>query len=384
MNIKINKSHTLRYLLANSLYIWKGWDRGQWIRGFIMSAVILVVLIFTNSCGIRTNIHQLEGSTMGTFYTVTYRANIAKSELKTLLKENLSVIETQLSNWDKESWISRFNNNHGTDFISIPQQAFRVVNYALELSAQTNQALDPTIGKLINLWGFGPSKSKLPPTDKSIQEAIKVSGAEKLKLRSKPAQIAKNHPALQLNVSSIAKGYAADVLAGKLEKKDITDYLINIGGEMRINGQPDNKSPWKITIQKPAPESRDGQAYVTIELNKAGLATSGDYRRFLEIDGKSYPHILDPETGWPVQTNLASTTIIAPTAMQADGLATACLVLGLQKAQKLIEKTPNVEGLFIQRIDHNQYRTLTTSGWPDAKLHTINEKKLDKYNKRST
>lgn len=372
-------------VLAHRLHIRQGWKRYQWRRSaYISSALVLVVLLFINSCSEETAFRHLKGSTMGTFYTVTYRADIATSELKTLLDENLSEIETQLSNWDKESWISRFNNSHGTDLVSIPRHAYQVVKYTLELSSQTKQALDPTLGKLINLWGFGPVKGELPPTDKAIQKAMKATGSKKIMLRSEPTRIAKSHPELQLNVSSVAKGYAVDLLAQELEKKGITDYLINIGGEMRVSGQPESKSVWKIAIQKPAPESRDGQAHVTIELNKAGLATSGDYRRFLEIDGKSYPHILDPETGWPVQTNLASTTIIAPTAMQADGLATACLVLGPQKAQKLINEMPNVEGLFIQRIDHNQYRTFTTLGWPVTKLQILNEKKLDEYNKRST
>ncbi|MFH5884505.1 FAD:protein FMN transferase [Halalkalibaculum sp. DA3122] len=305
---------------------------------------------------------------MGTFYTVTYRADIPPVELKPALEEHLSEIEAQLSNWKNDSWISRFNHSRDTSFVAIPMHACEVVKAALVLARQTDRALDPTLGNLINLWGFGPAKADRTPDRQTIREALKATGPGKIILAEKPARIAKTDPDLKLNVSSIAKGYAADVLARALEQDGITNYIVNIGGEMRVSGHPEDGSSWKVAIQKPDPGARDGQAHVTIQLSKAGLATSGDYRRYLEIGGQRYPHILDPQTGRPVQTDLVSATIIASTSMQADGLATACLVLGLQKAQEVIAGMPGAEGLFIQRDEDNQYHTHTTPGWPDAKL----------------
>lgn len=354
----------------------QGWKWTQWGKWATFGAFILVVTFLTNPFGVNSTTWHLEGSTMGTFYTVTYRSDIASSKLKPVLENHLSDIEGQLSNWDKDSWISRFNRSDETAYVPIPPHAYRVVKHSLELFTQTNHALDPTLGNLVNLWGFGPSEADRPPDAQLIRGALEATGAEKLILKDGPPRIAKAHPALQLNVSAVAKGYAADVLAQQLELEGITDYLVNIGGEMRTSGRPENRSSWKVAIQRPDPNTRDGQAHVTINLITAGLATSGDYRRFLEIDGQRYPHILDPKTGWPIQTDLASATIIAPTSMQADGIATACLVLGLQNARELIERTPDAEGLFIQRIKQDKFRTFTTSGWPGSRLQSRLQKDM--------
>lgn len=356
------------------LVLWQGAQireglGSKWNSWRMAGALITIIGLITNSCSDSSEIQHLEGSTMGTFYTIAYRGEIVPENLKPRIKKHLADIEAQLSNWDEESWISRFNYSPNTDFVHIPPHAHRVVKHALELATQTNGALDPTLGSLINLWGFGPTKADRPPDAQKIRNALQSTGPEGLSLKVAPARIAKIHPDLQLNVSSIAKGYASDVLALVLDKEGITDYLINIGGEMRINGQPDKGSFWKIAIQKPAIGTPDGQAHLMIQLNKAALATSGDYRRFLEMDGQHYPHILNPDTGWPAITDLASATIIAPTTMQADGFATACMVLGLQRAQELISGIRGVEGLFIQRIGENKFHTYTTSGWPNAELH---------------
>lgn len=341
----------------------------KWNSWHMAGALITIIGLVTNSCSDSPEIQHLEGSTMGTFYTVAYRGDIVPENLKPRLEKHLADIEAQLSNWDEESWISRFNYSSNTHFVHVPPHAHRVVKHALELATQTNRALDPTLGSLINLWGFGPTKADRPPDAQKIRNALKSTGPERLILRVAPARIAKTHPDLQLNVSSIAKGYASDVLARVLDKEGITDYVVNIGGEMRINGRPEKESFWKIAIQKPAIGTPDGQAHLMIQLNKAALATSGDYRHFLEIDGQHYPHILNPDTGWPATTDLASATIIAPTSMQADGFATACMVLGLQRAQELISGIPGVEGLFIQRMGKNKFHTYTTSGWPNTELH---------------
>lgn len=313
--------------------------------------------------------HRFEGSTMGTFYTVTYRGDRATNVIKSALEDHLSTIEDQLSNWKKNSWIRRFNRRETTSSVSLPDHAYEVLRHSLRLARHTNGALDPTLGALINLWGFGPFEEHAPfsgaaPDAQAIQEALQASGSDKLVLTDAPPRIAKTHPALRLNFSAVAKGYAVDVLAQHLESKDITDYMINIGGELRTNGHPQNADAWTISIQRPTPDARDGTAYRTVNLNAAGVATSGDYRRFRTTGDRQYSHLLDPETGRPVQSDLASVTVIASTSAQADGLATACLVLGLQEARDLIARTPNAEGIFIQRVAPGQFRTSTSSGWP--------------------
>lgn len=335
----------------------------QWERLVLVSIVILLILL-TSFCSNDQITKNIEGSTMGTFYTVTYQGDTPSSELKPLLENHLSKIENQLSNWDKDSWISHFNSSKVTKFTPAPEHAYQVIKSSLKISAYTNGALDPTLGRLINLWGFGPNKSITPPDTNAIKKLLEASGGEKLKIKDSPPSIAKTHPDLHLNVSSVTKGYAADVLAGYLKSEGIIDYLINIGGDIRISGSPPNNNLWNIAIQRPEPIAQDRDTYVTVELSNAGIATSGDYRRFIEIDGQHYPHVLDPNSGHPVNSKLASVTIIAPTSFQADGIATACLVLGLEQAQKLVERTPNTEGLFIERAKPNQFHSFVSSGWP--------------------
>lgn len=338
----------------------------QW-RWLVLVSNLILLILLTSFCSNDNLTKSIEGSTMGTFYTVTYQGDTPSSELKPLLENHLSKIEDQLSNWDKDSWISHFNSSKVTKFTSAPDHAYQVIQSALKLSEYTSGALDPTIGGLIDLWGFGPNKNITPPDTNVIKELLRASGREKIKMKDSPPSIAKMHPDLHLNVSSVAKGYAADVLADYLRSEGIIDYLINIGGDIRISGSPPKSNLWDIAIQRPEPTAQYWDAYVNIELSNAGIATSGDYRRFINIDGQHYPHVLDPKSGHPVNSNLASVTIIAPTSFKADGIATACLVLGLEEARKLVEQTPNTEGLFIERTKPNQFRSFVSSGWPETR-----------------
>lgn len=343
--------------------------RWNWFRLTLFSISFLIIL-FINSCrGVESRTWHFTGSTMGTFYTVTYQGNIASSKFEPVFENYLSKIENELSNWDEESWISQFNYSDETSLIFIPNHAYHVLNYGLELTEHTKGGFDPTLGKLLMLWGFGPQEGQLPPNDEAIHTALKATGAEKLTLIDSPPRVAKSHPDLQLNLSAITKGYAVDLLAEYLESKGINDYVINLGGDMRTSGQPKNEVAWTIAIQKPDPDTKGDQAYEKVLLNSAGIATSGDYRRYIEIDGFHYPHILDPDTGWPLQSNLASVTIIASTAIQADGIATACMALGVETAIELVESIEQVEGLFITRNSESEFKTIKSSKWPD--LHQI-------------
>ena len=301
---------------------------------------------------------------MGTYYAVTYRGEVSSESLRRELERSLSAIDDQLSNWNKDSWVRRFNRHDTTTFVPIPDHASRVLRRSLLLADHTNGALDPTFGQLINLWGFGPSEVNSPPHREAVQKALRSTGYEKLALKSQPPRVAKARSGLHLNLSAVAKGYAVDVLARHLESKGITAYKVNIGGDLRVRGHPGDASGWTIAIQKPDPGARAGDAHTKVSLTESGVATSGDYRRFRTVDGQRYPHVLNPETGRPLRTNLASVTIIAPTALRADGLATACLVLGLHEARELIARTPGTEGLFIERQKPKGFRTHTSPGWP--------------------
>lgn len=343
---------------------WNRTQRNEWVS---FSSILLIIILCMNIWGCDSSNKYFKGSTMGTFYNITYRGNIGPNKLKPIVDRHLSEIESQLSNWDQESWISRFNSSRSTEFVRIPQHAHQVMTSILDLSDQTGPVLDPTLGRLINLWGFGPDEVELPPDNQDIQTAIKTTGIAKITLKDDPPRIAKTTPDLKLNLSAMAKGYSADVLAKKIERMGIMNYVVNIGGEMHISGSPSRGSHWRISIQQPSSKARDSKAHASMDLRNTGFATSGDYRRFFEDGGDHYSHIIDPRTGRPTTSNLASVSIMAPTTMQADGLATACLVLGLKKSFELVSRLTDVEGFFIQRVTQDKFRITHTTGWPSTR-----------------
>ena len=300
---------------------------------------------------------------MGTYYRVNYWSDIDEFAIKSMIEEELSEIDQQLSNWNSNSWISQFNRASKDSFVFIPEHAREVFKYYQKLNRQSAGALDPTLGKVISLWGFGPERIDTLPSSESIQKVIGLTGINNIQLSYNPPRIAKANNNLQFNFSALTKGYAADILAQQMEELGIVYYLINIGGDIRVGKHPSKVPGWEVAIQRP--DAREGRAYTNISMKNVGLATSGDYRRFRKADGKRYPHIINPKTGYPVQNNLASVTVLAPKTALADGWATAGMVLGAQKARELIDATKNVEALFIERLEQNKFRTLTTSGWPD-------------------
>src|SRR5690625_1819282 len=233
-----------------------GWHLYE--SGFIIPVLIIVIA----SCSKTPPTRHIVGSTMGTYYMVNYRADINIKKIEPGIEETLSDIEAQLSNWDKESWISWFNREQTTGFVSIPEHAFRVVEYTLQLANHTNYALDPTMGKLIELWGFGPSGTDQLPDNDAIQEALKSTGPLNLAFKDSPPRISKKKIDLQLNVSAVAKGYAADLLARQLEAEGITEYLVNIGGGMRASGRAENDWAGVVAMQRPGPERGRGGTQV--------------------------------------------------------------------------------------------------------------------------
>jgi thiamine biosynthesis lipoprotein len=313
----------------------------------------------------QDRVRRITGSTMGTTYTVSYRSDaIPPAKLKPALTSKLDAIDRALSNWNDDSWLSRFNRRESTRPMAMPEHAHRVLSIALRLAKRTDGAVDPTLGRLIDLWGFGPAPApEGRPADTAIAKALETTGYQKLTLHDDPPRLAKAHPGLALNVSAVAKGYAVDVLARHLEQAGIAHYLVNIGGDMRAKGRPPDQRAWRVAIQRPAPDASARQSEVEVNLKNEALATSGDYRRFITIDGKRYAHVLNPATGRPARSSLASVSVIAPTAAKADGLATACLVFGRRKAHKRVNTMSGVDALLIERTAPGRFRLHRTGGW---------------------
>ncbi len=283
---------------------------------------------------------QLTGRTMGTSYSVKYRPGPdtpAPAALQTAVDALLAGINRTMSTYDPDSELSRFNRMRSTDWVPASASLLAVLNAALEIGAQSKGAFDITVGPLVNLWGFGPEfHPDRIPLEADIAAARARGGHDKLTLRDTPPAMRKHHSDVYLDLSGIAKGYGVDRVAELMAAHGIDNYMVEIGGEVRVRGLNAQDMPWRIAIEKPSPGERSVQT--VLALSNIALATSGDYRNFFKIAGRRYSHTIDPATGWPVDNGLVSVTVLADTSMRADAWATAFQVLGPERGMTIAER----------------------------------------------
>jgi thiamine biosynthesis lipoprotein len=304
--------------------------------------VILGLILVLGACSQSKQEIHLSGPTMGTLYNVKYvdTAGVDAQALAAGIEQELAKINQLMSTYIQVSELSRFNNWASTEPFPVSGETIAVIQEAQRLGELSNGLLDVTVGPLVNIWGFGPSnKPKSIPSPADIANAKKVVGYDKLIIEGNT--LTKTEPSLYVDLSTIAKGYAVDRLAAILEEFGLNNYLVEIGGEMRLAGLKQSQEPWKIAIEKPEMTTRSTQKIISVGNN--AIATSGDYRNYYEEDGVRYSHLIDPKTGYPISHNLVSVTVIHPSSMTADGLATALNVMGTEKALALAEQ----EGLAV-------------------------------------
>lgn len=298
----------------------------------------LLGLAFFVSCSHAPQQLAISGETMGTTYHVRYvSANPQHNpqRVKEAVDAVLVQVNARMSTYDPDSELSRFNQREQTTPVVISRALEQVLRRALEIAVESDGALDVTVGPLVNLWGFGPqARPEKVPTDAELAAIRERVGYQLLTLENH--QISKQVPELYVDLSTIAKGYGVDRVALLLEQLEIQNYLIEIGGEMRMKGSKPGAEPWRIAIEKPISTERSVQRVV--ELGDAAIATSGDYRNYYEHDGVRFSHIIDPHTGKPIQHNLVSVTVITSNCMDADAYATALTVMGPQRALEFAEK----------------------------------------------
>lgn len=294
---------------------------------------LIGLAFFISSCSEPTPKSQLvalKGQTMGTYYQVKMVLNAeqfndsayAKPALQAEIDKKLELLNDQMSTWRPDSELSRFNKAQQSLVVSA--ETATVVEAALQLSEQSKGAFDITVGPLVNLWGFGPDKRpNKVPSDELIAQRQQLVGSQYLTVDGNTLH--KGIPELYVDLSSIAKGYGVDVIAQYLEQLGINDYLVDIGGELRAHGVKPGDKQWTLAIERPT-QGQDVQRLIQIGDN--AIATSGDYRNYYEFDGIRYSHTINPHTGKPISHKLVSVTVIHPSSMWADGLATAITVLG--------------------------------------------------------
>jgi thiamine biosynthesis lipoprotein len=256
-----------------------------------------------------------------------------------------------MSHYQPDSELSRFNRAESTNPLAVSAGFARVVRFALELHERSGGVFDPTLGPLIDLWGFGaPGPVKEVPSGEDIAEALTLVGARHLSITS-DGRLRKDIPGLHLNLSAVAKGSGVDEAARVIREHGFSNVFVEIGGEVVTFGHNAEGQPWRIGVDAPRPDALPGEELETIlHLSGLAVATSGDYRNyFVDRQGTRYAHILDPRTGRPIQHNLASVSVVAPDCMTADGLATALFVMGVEEGMKWLETWPGIGALFIVR-----------------------------------
>ena len=297
---------------------------------------------------------KVEGYAQGTTYHITYISfdgvNYQRS-IDSLLIE----IDNSLSTYQDRSIISKFNQS---DSIQVMDNMFLAVfNNAKTVYQLSEGAFDPTIAPIVNAWGFG--FKNLANTDSTFIDSLMqyVNFNEVIIVDS---LVVKSNPYVMLDFNAIAQGYSVDVLSEFLETKGITNYMVEVGGEIRVKGKNHSDTLWRIGIDKPIENNTNRELQAIINLDNIALATSGNYRKYYEKNGMKYSHTIDPQTGYPVQHNLLSATVLAPTCAMADAYATTFMVLGLEKSKKLLEELDGVEALLIYVDEKNKMSTFST------------------------
>lgn len=321
-------------MVADYPFHLKSHSRG-WLFAFL-GALCLCVLA---GCIERDLSLQLAGETMGTSWHVTIVPDKDSPDAATLQKGIegvLAEVNESMSTYRSDSEISRFNQLEIDQWFPISSEFYYVLSTAMAIGWQSDGAYDVTVGPLVDLWGFGPpGPVAAAPADDTVTDLLERVGQDHLRLDGAGPQLLKRSP-VELDFSSIAKGYAVDRVAQWLDARGLDRYLVEVGGELRLAGMSGRGDPWHIAIEQPDSSTRTVEK--GIRLSDVGLATSGDYRNFFVIDGQRFSHSIDPRRGYPVAHDLVSVTVIHPSAMIADAWATALVVLGYEHAMAVAQE----------------------------------------------
>ena len=311
----------------------------------------LCIAVLVTACGMtpKENIYYIKGEAQGTTYGITY---IAKAPVeKAAIDSILQVIDLSMSTYIDNSLISKINRGEN---LPIDPHFEKVFSASFDIYLQSKGAFDPSIGQLINAWGFGKKENHTPPTQKQIDSLIALTGMDKVHVTTTPegSFVEKDNPNIQLNFNAIAQGYTSDVIAEYFLSKQISNFIVEVGGELVIHGRNTLKNkPWRIGIDNPLQKpDEDREVIATVELTDCGLATSGNYRKLWtdSISGQKYVHTINPKTGRPQPSNLLSATVIAPSAMLADGYATTLMALGgIEKAKDFLAQHKELKAVLL-------------------------------------
>jgi len=304
------------------------------------SLCFLLILISLTFCKNKTEYTSLTGTAFGTYLSIEYQDDLQREiPIDSLIKS----INKSLSTYDKTSDISRINQGDTT--VLVDDKFIEVFNKSKRIFNETNGVFDPTIGVLVNAWDFGPEKKLNNLDSLKVKELMQQVGFDKVHILNN--KVIKENSKSYFDFNAIAKGYGIDVIGRFLESKNILNYKVEIGGEVRVKGKSPSNKLWRIGIESP---NFDGTQSIKkiISLNNESIATSGTYRKFkIDKNGNKYAHILNAKTGYPAKSNLLSASVIAPLdCADVDGYATTFIALGFEKSKFFFKKSPRIKSLF--------------------------------------
>lgn len=323
---------------------------------FLLLSLCLVIA----SCKPTQKNTKISGPVFGTSYGITYYSE-TKQSFREEFDSLFSVINKSLSTYKEDSDISKINRNEAA---MVDDHFKTVFNTSKIIFKETEGIFDPTIGAVVNAWNFGP-KGKVIGLDEFKMDSLMASvGFDKVNLIGD--RVIKENPNTFIDFNAIAKGYGVDVVSNYLESKNINNYIVEIGGEIRCKGiNMETQEPWRVGIEKP---NFDGtQSLIkAIDMHNEAMATSGTYRKYsIDENGNRYSHIIDPKTGYPSKSNLLSISVIAENCMIADAYATAFEAMGFEKVKQYLEIHQELKAFLIFENEHKELDTLSLNGFPE-------------------
>lgn len=335
------------------------------MKQFFFILVLLIAWPMLQSCENPASETIISGESQGTTYHIKFvldkGLNTHAKDIQKHVAEKLADIDAKLSNYRPDSEISLLNENETTEWLIASKEVIDLLAISKVIYLKSNGCFDLTVKPLFDLWDFSRHEPKVP-TQADIDALRPHTGMNLLEIDQPQNRFRKKDPKLKIDLSSIAQGYSAGQVADSLEKLGIQNYMVEIGGEMMVKGRKANGGFWRVGIESPNPEIRS--LYKAISINnpvRQAVMTAGTYRNYFEADGKSYPHILNPKTGWPVSHHLRSVTVIHDDPSWADAWDTALLCLGEEAAIKTIE-SENLKAFLIYEANH-QYHDYTSKAF---------------------
>lgn len=318
--------------------------------------LILGLALFA-ACGKQPKKTVLQGLAQGSYYAITY-FDEQNRNFQREIDSIFHAVDLSVNLWVDSSAISKVNRNEDVTLDKIFIDNFNIAQEAARLS---EGYFDPTVSPIVAAWGFSykTGDSITPQLVDSLKQLVDYKN-----IRIEDGKVVKANPNMKLDFNAIAQGYTSDMIALFLDGKGIKNYLVDTGGEIMARGEKPGGQPWIVGVEKPA-ENWDSEqvVQVRIALRDKGLVTSGSTRKYVERDGKRYSHCIDPMTGYPVEHNVLSATVLAENSVWADALASICMVMGLEKSLAIIERMDGVEAYYIFANDQNELETYTTEGF---------------------